>query len=608
MKLFAGGRSMRNSRLFYFACLVVTGLLVSGCGLFSKKSPYDLAKEGNIEMLKRLFAEGTGVDEKYGYQERTLLFGAVEREDAKTAKFLIEQGADVNFKDQNGNTPLMHSVRYGHTAPVLLLLNNGAQVNHLNENKRSAFSRAVNNEEVELAGVLLAHGAKVDFKNDDGESGLHLATRRGNLKMVQLLLDYKVRVNAKNDEGYTALYFSDEFSYDNISTLLKKNGARLKHPAPTATYYKKTYAKLLGKGPLQVKRVIKHSGVSQRAAFSDAGDWIVQALPLDQARDEGLNSYDFPDSFSIPNREEDVQTYVLRAWNVKTGKEKFSAIPLESQPYGLGVASDGNLLVTHTQQPGIQVWDPATGKKIRMIGHEEGAILGTGRVESNQYLLVGENKRAFAGPKLGLLDSVYPAFREMTGGLEHSLWVYNYQTGDLLREYPGHMGIVEQAGFSFDGEYVAAISSRSYGSSGALRIWETATGRPVRVQRGLGWVYDMIPFPNDRRLAVINHRQTLILDMENGQVIRKIREGGGSVGLLKGGRYLAFLSYEQLVLVSVKTGRVVQKVDFRGELNKLGSGYRNAEHLSSLTASPDGESFFITTNHGKIIVFGLKRS
>lgn len=572
--------------------LVVIGLFTAGCELFSKKSPFDLAVSGNIPMLKRLLDEGLDINQKFGYQGRTLIFGGVEREEPETVKFLIERGAEVNFRDKNEVTPLIHAIYYGNAKPIQLLLAHGARVNDKNKAGVTAFWRAVSQGETELAGTLIAHGADIQYRNKKGNTVLHVAAQAGDPGMVRLLLKHKAPVNVKNKKGFTPLYFPEEFSNRDISALLKKHGARLANPAPTPFHYKKTYQKLLGKGPLRVKRVIKHSGYNQQTTFSTKGDLVAQTFTRSQTH----------------TADSENPSHAVQVWDVRTGKGKYAVMDLDSRPYGMRFAPDGRLFISSVTEPGVDIWDPAAGRKIRKIGKGEGKVLQVRAVASNRYLLVGESKQDFSDHDANLLDSFYPVFKELTGGMEHSLWLYDYQTGELVRELRGHRGEVLQAGFSSDGRYIASVSLRSFGEYADLRIWETGTGRPIRVQKNLGWVYRIAPFPRDRRLAATDGYRTLILDMETGQVIRQIREGGDHLGLLQDGRYMICLKYEKLLLIDVETGRVVQKANFRKEFKKLGSGYEAIESFTSLSVSPSGDTFLATTNHGKLIFFELKNS
>ncbi|MCZ6540171.1 MAG: ankyrin repeat domain-containing protein [Nitrospinae bacterium] len=579
------------SKIWVYGLWAWCGLFAAGCDPFSEKSPYDLAVAGNIPMLKLLLEDGLDVNSTYGYQGRTLLYGAVQREDTECAKFLIERGAQVDFEDKNKNTPLFHAVDYGHEQPVTLLLDHRARVDEKNERGITPFFQAVNKNQTRLAEILLQHGADIHFRANNKNTALHIAAQQGHKEMVQLLLTHKARVNAKNETGFTPLYFPEEFSYRDVSALLKKHGARLAKPAPTAARYKKTYQKLLGKGPLRVTRVVKHEGHSLQSAYSIRGDRVAQTLWLKR-----------------PFQEWSEKLYAAQVWNVRTGKKMHSTMNLDGTPQGIQFAPDGNLLISSGKEPGVDIWDPVTGRKIREIGDGRGEILGWGTVGSNRYLLIGENKRPSPDSEANLLDRWYPVFKEITGGLEHSVWIYDYQTGELIRELRGHRGQVWQADFSADGQYIASVSSRSFNEFTDLLIWETATGRPVRVQNNLGWLQPIAPFPNGRRLAVSDGDRTLILDMATGQVITQIREGGYYLGLLQDGRYMVCLKYEQLFLVDVESGRVVQKVNFRKDFFKLGRGYAEEENFTSLSISPRGDRFMVTTNHGKLIFFELNNA
>ena len=78
---------------------------------------------------------------------------------------LIERGADLTAKDEDGSTPL-------HLASA--------------PQKVSYFPQ----EQVELVHVLLDHGADVNSRSNDGSTPFCLASRHGHTEIVQVLVEH----------------------------------------------------------------------------------------------------------------------------------------------------------------------------------------------------------------------------------------------------------------------------------------------------------------------------------------------------------------------------------------------------------------------------------
>ena len=68
-------------------------------------SLFDAAQRGNIEAVRSLIQEGVNVNGRNELGE-TPLFGAVLCNSRAIAELLIHNGADVNARDKNGVTPL----------------------------------------------------------------------------------------------------------------------------------------------------------------------------------------------------------------------------------------------------------------------------------------------------------------------------------------------------------------------------------------------------------------------------------------------------------------------------------------------------------------------
>lgn len=150
----------------------------------------------------------------------TPLFLAVSHNQIEVVKAFIKHGADPNLKDKKYNvTPLDSAIRLGHVNMVKLLINsgadlgieslgtavgwenaeiikiileNGADVNYVNKDGNTMLHHAVHwSNNKEIVQILLEHGAEVNAKNNDGLTPLHYAQYNLNHKeMIVLLRKY----------------------------------------------------------------------------------------------------------------------------------------------------------------------------------------------------------------------------------------------------------------------------------------------------------------------------------------------------------------------------------------------------------------------------------
>ena len=107
------------------------------------------------------------------------------------AKLLIEGGAEVNAKNEDGATPL-HSAAL-RNAPI-------------------------------LAQLLIEHGADVNMKSKSGATPLHSTVFMNSLETAKLLIERGAEVNAKDNDGRTPMDFAISYKNDEMQSLLKRHG------------------------------------------------------------------------------------------------------------------------------------------------------------------------------------------------------------------------------------------------------------------------------------------------------------------------------------------------------------------------------------------------
>ncbi len=104
----------------------------------------------------------------------------------------VRKGANVNFADRRGNTPLISAALRGNIA---------------------------------VARFLVAKGADVNAVDRDGMTPLHGAAGRNNPELIRFLVEHKGNINASGKQG-TPLQFAIRGKRDNAANQLRQLGAR----------------------------------------------------------------------------------------------------------------------------------------------------------------------------------------------------------------------------------------------------------------------------------------------------------------------------------------------------------------------------------------------
>jgi ankyrin repeat protein len=145
----------------------------------------------------------------------------------KAVKQHIAAGADVNAKDDVGETPLHWAAWIGHKEIVELLITAGADVNAKGDDGTPLHHAALRGKK-EIVEPLIANGADVNVKGGfaDG-TPLHYVVPGGHMKLVELLIADGADVNAKDEDGDTPLDWAiDRPGRTKTADLLRKHGGK----------------------------------------------------------------------------------------------------------------------------------------------------------------------------------------------------------------------------------------------------------------------------------------------------------------------------------------------------------------------------------------------
>lgn len=133
------------------------------------------------------------------------LLYAAHKHNFKAVKLLIEHGAEVNAKDQDGNTVLHYAVLDNDTQTVRFLLENQADANIRNAEGFLPLLYAVRNNNPEAVKLLTEHGAKVNDHDINGNTPLHYALLGNNEDIARILLENGAKSSIKNSDRQTVM-------------------------------------------------------------------------------------------------------------------------------------------------------------------------------------------------------------------------------------------------------------------------------------------------------------------------------------------------------------------------------------------------------------------
>ncbi len=151
------------------------------------------------------------------------LISAIENADTELLNLLIAAGADVNYADEDGWTPLYNAAWEGQTECVkLLLAAPDIDVNKATNNGWTPLYNAAWEGQTECVKLLLAAPPiDVNKANNDGTTPLNKAAWKGHSECVKLLLAAPgIDVNKADNDGWTPLYWAAREGHSECVKLL----------------------------------------------------------------------------------------------------------------------------------------------------------------------------------------------------------------------------------------------------------------------------------------------------------------------------------------------------------------------------------------------------
>src|ERR1700722_13570748 len=113
------------------------------------------------------------------YRLNTALMRAVGDSDVRLVKDLLGKGANVNFQNRYGETPLSSSAAWNEPEIANVLLAHGANPNTMDRGGGTVLMWAAQHSAPSLVKALLANGADPSIENSAGQTALMHSDWRG---------------------------------------------------------------------------------------------------------------------------------------------------------------------------------------------------------------------------------------------------------------------------------------------------------------------------------------------------------------------------------------------------------------------------------------------
>lgn len=166
-----------------------------------------LVKSSDMDFVKHVIDFGYSLD--YARNGATILHYAAANSNPKIVRFFIEQGLDVNAKDDSEDPPLVYAAQYSENPDVLKeLISAGADINFTdNYGETLLIMAAGRNPNPEITRFLLEQGLDIEARDNDGFTPiLNAALWQSNVDVLELLIDAGADLYAKTNDGSNMLH------------------------------------------------------------------------------------------------------------------------------------------------------------------------------------------------------------------------------------------------------------------------------------------------------------------------------------------------------------------------------------------------------------------
>ncbi|XP_029570169.1 arf-GAP with coiled-coil, ANK repeat and PH domain-containing protein 1 isoform X5 [Salmo trutta] len=133
---------------------------------------YQAAFQGDLVTMASALAQGAEVNWSHAEEEgRTALIGSTFGGSLSACEFLLQNGANVNYRDQRGQGALHTAATWGHTGQVCLLLKKGANQYAVDERGQDPLAIAIETAHADIVTLLRMARMNEEMRDSEGFFG-----------------------------------------------------------------------------------------------------------------------------------------------------------------------------------------------------------------------------------------------------------------------------------------------------------------------------------------------------------------------------------------------------------------------------------------------------
>lgn len=184
---------------------------------------FEMLSSGDIQSIQSLLSSSPYLinTQDSFYSNLTPLLHAIEQDQREIAEYLISNGANVNLKPKNGDSPLISCIKRGHDLLAEKLMDLNCDLNDYDAEGYSAINYTVALCNKSVFNLLIDHGVDLNAKNQHGNTPLMQALitykecidnnrerRRAKVaELINIILNHdSVNLNIESGNGSTVLF------------------------------------------------------------------------------------------------------------------------------------------------------------------------------------------------------------------------------------------------------------------------------------------------------------------------------------------------------------------------------------------------------------------